>query len=176
MEEQKNVFLECIFDFYRSSVGIKSRNKKGSALDLPGMRRISASVDSFINEKVEGGKVAFPLILQYLPPFFDKENGVTSLFLFPCNLSNFCFDRDSDATIETSKKKEWIDYEQRLKRRLCTSWIENFLGRDSQLNLDENVRLRLIDSMVSFAILLFFVGFFSARILRSKLNKGKFLI
>lgn len=33
---------------------IKSRNKKESAFDLPGMRRISASVDSFIKRESRG--------------------------------------------------------------------------------------------------------------------------
>lgn len=60
---------------------IKSRNKKESALDLPGMRRISASVDSFINGKVEGGKVCFSFESLVSSFFFGRKRG-TSLFYF----------------------------------------------------------------------------------------------
>lgn len=73
-------------------------------------------------------------------------------------------------TIEKSRNGSIINSDWR-EERGCTPWIWKLVRarRPSQLNLDENVRLRLIDSMVSFAIdrvtrcSSCFVGFFSAR-------------
>lgn len=51
--ERRKMFSSNAF-LISTDLRIKSRNKKESALDLPGMRRISASVDSFIKRESRG--------------------------------------------------------------------------------------------------------------------------